>query len=74
MLSASGKYLGMNSKSKEYGRDTVKIYKFAAFFLQKRVDSGDIWAEYITIKVQVNDGYITGGSGDTQFSIPVLYR
>jgi hypothetical protein len=64
----------MNRKSKEYGRVTVKICKFAAFFLQKRVAGGDIWAEYITIKAQVNEGYIPGRSGDPQFSIPVLYR
>jgi Flp pilus assembly protein TadG len=67
----------VNVRDYDNGRGTVKIHKFAAFFLQEKVGtgaSGDIWAEYITNKVQVNDGYIVGGSGDTQFSIPVLYR
>ncbi len=67
----------INLREYDNGRDTVKIYKFAAFFLQKRVDGGnggDIWAEYITMNVQVNDGYISGGDGKTQFSMPVLYR
>lgn len=66
----------INLREYDNGRGTVKIYKFAAFFLQNRVNgNGDIWAEYITTNVQVNDGFISGGDdGKTQFSIPVLYR
>jgi Flp pilus assembly protein TadG len=65
----------INVREYDSGRGTVRIHKFAAFFMQKRVTgNGDIWAEYISMKVQVNDGYITGGDGNTQFSIPVLYR
>ncbi len=66
----------INVNQYDNGNDTVCISHFAAFFLQKRQSgSGDLYAEYITTKVQVTDGYFSGGStSDNQFSMPVLYK
>ena len=68
----------VNISEFDQGRDTVVIYKFAAFFMQNRVGNGsggDITAEYITNQVQVADGSFTTGNGtETQFSVPVLYK
>lgn len=66
----------INVNQYDNGSGTVCISHFAAFFLQKRQSgSGDLYAEYITTKVQVTDGYFAGGStNDNQFSMPVLYK
>ncbi len=66
----------INVRQFNNGNDTVCIDHFAAFFLNQEINgNGDIYAEYITTKVQVTDGYFAGGSDtDNQFSMPVLYR
>ncbi|MBI1765689.1 MAG: hypothetical protein HYR56_30160 [Acidobacteria bacterium] len=68
----------INKNEYDNGRGTVRIAKFAAMFLQTRVangNGGDISAEFITHKVQITDGYFSGGTdADNQFSIPVLYK
>ncbi len=61
------------------GRDTVKFYKFAAFFLQKKVDGGsggDITAEYIGERVIFGKGGYKPGGGpvNPQLAQPVLYK
>lgn len=66
----------INVNQYDNGSGTVCISHFAAFFLQKKQGgSGDLYAEYITTKVQVSDGFYAGGSSnDNQFSLPVLYK
>jgi Flp pilus assembly protein TadG len=68
----------VNVNEYDEGRDTVRIHKFAAFFMQKKVaggNGGDITAEYITGKIQVADGsFTTGTSDETQFTVPVIYK
>ncbi len=66
----------INVRQFNNGNDTVCIDHFAAFFLNQSIQgNGDIYAEYITTKVQVTDGYFAGGSdADNQFSMPVLYK
>ncbi|MBI1765688.1 MAG: hypothetical protein HYR56_30155 [Acidobacteria bacterium] len=66
----------INVRQFNNGNDTVCIDHFAAFFLNKSIQgNGDIYAEYITTKVQVSDGYFSGGTDqNNQFSIPVLYK
>ncbi|MDQ1559351.1 MAG: hypothetical protein QOD32_2411 [Pyrinomonadaceae bacterium] len=61
------------------GRDYVRIDRFAAFFLQTKVDSGnggDIKAEYIGIRTVVGRGGYdpSGGASSPELTIPVLYR
>jgi Flp pilus assembly protein TadG len=61
------------------GRDSVKIDRFAAFFLQKKVDGGsggDIRAEYIGLRTVLGRGGYdpTGGSPSPELTIPVLYK
>jgi len=61
------------------GRDTVKFWKFVAFFLRKKVDGGsggDIEAEYIGERfVFGTGGYVPGaGPVNPQLAQPVLYR
>jgi Flp pilus assembly protein TadG len=61
------------------GRDYVRIDRFAAFFLQTKVDGGnggDIKAEYIGIRTVVGRGGYdpAGGATSPELSIPVLYR
>ncbi|MDQ1590769.1 MAG: hypothetical protein QOG71_1396 [Pyrinomonadaceae bacterium] len=61
------------------GRDYVRIDRFAAFFLQTKVDSGnggDIKAEYIGIRTVVGRGGYdpAGGASSPELTIPVLYR
>jgi hypothetical protein len=59
------------------GRDTVRIYRLAAFFLQSRVadgNGGDIAAEYISTNVHVqNSSYDPNNPNGPQFPVPVLY-
>lgn len=66
----------INVRQFNNGNDTVCIDHFAAFFLNKQINgNGDLYAEFITTKVQVTDGYFAGGSNqNNQFSIPVLYK
>lgn len=68
----------VNANEYDYGRDTIRIDHFAAFFMRQRVaggNGGDITAEYITGKVQVADGsFTTGTSDETQFVLPVIYK
>jgi hypothetical protein len=66
----------VNVDQYDNGSGRVCISHFAAFFLQrKQSGSGDLYAEYITTKVQVSDGFYAGGSStDNQFSLPVLYK
>jgi Flp pilus assembly protein TadG len=61
------------------GRDTVKFYKFAAFFLQAKVDGGsggDVKAEYIGERIMFGkNGYKPGGGPvNPQLAQPVLYK
>jgi hypothetical protein len=67
----------VNESEWDQGNDTVKIHKFAAMFLQRKVpngNGGDIYAEFITTNVNVQEGtYIAGNGQTTQFSVPVLY-
>ena len=61
------------------GRDTVSFYKFAAFFLQKKVDGGsggDITAEYIGERIIFGKGGYKPGGGpvNPQLAQPVLYK
>jgi Flp pilus assembly protein TadG len=61
------------------GRDTVSFYKFAAFFLQKKVqggNGGDIQAEYIGERIMFGkNGYKPGGGPvNPQLAQPVLYK
>ncbi|HEX9917981.1 MAG TPA: pilus assembly protein TadG-related protein [Pyrinomonadaceae bacterium] len=61
------------------GRDTVRIDRFAAFFLQTKVDNGnggDIKAEYIGVRVVLGRGGYdpNGGTPSPELSIPVIYR
>lgn len=61
------------------GRDSVLIDRFAAFFLQTKVDGGnggDIKAEYIGIRVVMGRGGYdpNGGTPSPELSIPVIYR
>lgn len=68
-------------KFSEYdnGRDTVTFYKFAAFFLQAKVQGGsggDVQAEYIGERLMFGkNGYKPGGGPvNPQLAQPVLYR
>ncbi|MBV8859950.1 MAG: hypothetical protein JOZ02_23670 [Acidobacteria bacterium] len=61
------------------GRDTVTFYKFAAFFLQSKVQGGsggDVQAEYIGERLMFGkNGYKPGGGPvNPQLAQPVLYR
>jgi Flp pilus assembly protein TadG len=61
------------------GRDTVKFWKFAAFFLQTKVQGGsggDVQAEYIGERIMFGkNGYKPGGGPvNPQLAQPVLYR
>jgi hypothetical protein len=61
------------------GRDTVRFYKFAAFFLQTRVDGGsggDIQAEYIGERLIFGKGAYKPGGGPVvpELAQPVLYQ
>lgn len=61
------------------GRDSVKIDRFAAFFLQTKVDGGnggDIKVEYIEMRTVLGRGGYdpNGGTPSPELSIPVLYR
>jgi len=61
------------------GRDSVRIDRFAAFFLQTKVDGGnggDIKVEYIGIRTMLGRGGYdpNGGTPSPELSIPVLYR
>jgi Flp pilus assembly protein TadG len=63
----------------DQGRDTIKIDRFAAFFLQTKVDGGnggDIQAEYIGVNyVDASAGYDPqGGAGNPLIVKPVLYQ
>jgi hypothetical protein len=68
-------------KFSEYdnGRDTVTFYKFAAFFLQSKVQGGsggDVQAEYIGERLMFGKGGYKPGGGpvNPQLAQPVLYR
>jgi Flp pilus assembly protein TadG len=61
------------------GRDTVTFYKFAAFFLQSKVQGGsggEVQAEYIGERLMFGkNGYKpSGGPVNPQLAQPVLYR
>jgi Flp pilus assembly protein TadG len=61
------------------GRDTVTFYKFAAFFLQTKVQGGsggDVQAEYIGERIMFGkNGYKPGGGPvNPQLAQPVLYK
>ncbi len=66
----------VNADEYDNGRDTVRISKFAAFFLQSSIpngNGGDITAEFITFKVNVTECYGSTGT-DNQLSTPTLYK
>jgi Flp pilus assembly protein TadG len=61
------------------GRDTVQFYKFAAFFLKTRVDSGsggDIQAEYIGERLVYGSGGYnpSGGPVAPELALPIIYQ
>jgi Flp pilus assembly protein TadG len=61
------------------GRDTVTFYKFAAFFLQTKVQGGsggDVQAEYIGERLMFGKGGYKPGGGpvNPQLAQPVLYK
>lgn len=61
------------------GRDTVRFYKFAAFFLRSRVkggSGGDIDAEYIGERLMFGKGGYKPGGGPVvpELAQPVLYQ
>jgi Flp pilus assembly protein TadG len=61
------------------GRDSVRIDRFAAFFLQTKVaggNGGDIKAEYIELRTVLGRGGFdpTGGTPSPELAIPVLYK
>lgn len=61
------------------GRDSVRIDRFAAFFLQTKVaggNGGDIKAEYIELRTVLGRGGYdpTGGTPSAELTIPVLYK
>ncbi len=61
------------------GRDTVTFYKFAAFFLQTKVQGGsggDVQAEYIGERIMFGKGGYKEGGGpvNPQLAQPVLYK
>ncbi|HEX5707551.1 MAG TPA: pilus assembly protein TadG-related protein [Pyrinomonadaceae bacterium] len=60
------------------GRDQVHFYKFAAFFLQTKVQngSGDIVAEYIGERIMFGKGGFKPGGGPVtpELTQPVLYK
>ena len=63
----------------DQGRDEVRINRFAAFFLQTKVGSGnggDITVEYIAMDTVLGAGGYdpAGGPPSPELSIPVLYR
>lgn len=68
-------------KVSEYdqGRDVVKFFRFGAFFLRTKADSGnggDIQAEYIEDRLAIGEGGYdpTGAAGDPLLAAPVLYK
>lgn len=68
-------------KVSEYdqGRDTVRFFRFGAFFLKTKAgngNGGDIQAEYIEDRLAVGEGGFdpTGSAGDPLLAAPVLYR
>ena len=68
-------------KVSEYdqGRDTVKFFRFGAFFLKTKASNGnggDIQAEYIEDRLAVGEGGFdpTGAAGDPLLAAPVLYK
>jgi hypothetical protein len=61
------------------GRDTITFYKFAAFFLQSKVQGGsggDVQAEYIGERLMFGKGGYKPGGGpvNPQLAQPVIYR
>ncbi|MDT7602270.1 MAG: hypothetical protein QOF61_267 [Acidobacteriota bacterium] len=62
------------------GRDSVRIDRFAAFFLQTAVgngNGGDIQAEYIGLRTVLGRGGYNpdgGGTPSPELTIPVLYK
>ena len=61
------------------GRDTVRFYKFAAFFLRRKISGGsggDIEAEYIGERIVFGKGGYKPGGGpvNPQLAMPVLYK
>jgi Flp pilus assembly protein TadG len=68
-------------KVSEYdqGRDTVRFFRFGAFFLRTKAGSGnggDIQAEYIEDRIAVGEGGYdpTAAAGDPLLAAPVLYK
>ena len=61
------------------GRDSVRIDRFAAFFLQTKIgggNGGEIVVEYIEMRLVVGRGGYdpNGGTPSPELSIPVIYR
>ena len=61
------------------GRDSVRINRFAAFFLQTKIgggNGGEITVEYIEMRTVVGRGGYdpNGGTPSPELSIPVIYR
>jgi Flp pilus assembly protein TadG len=68
-------------KVSEYdqGRDTVKFFRFGAFFLKTKVgggNGGELEAEYIEDRLAIGEGSYnpTGSVGDPSLAAPVLYK
>ncbi|HEX8458578.1 MAG TPA: pilus assembly protein TadG-related protein [Pyrinomonadaceae bacterium] len=61
------------------GRDSVQIDRFAAFFLQTKIDGGnggEVKVEFIEMRTVIGRGGYdpSGGTPSPELSIPVLYR
>ena len=68
-------------KVSEYdpGRDTVKFFRFGAFFLKTKASGGSggaMQAEYIEDRLAIGEGGYdpTAAAGDPTLAAPVLYR
>jgi len=68
-------------KTSEYdqGRDTVRFFRFGAFFLKTKAgngNGGEMQAEYIEDRLAIGEGGFdpTAAAGDPALAAPVLYR
>jgi hypothetical protein len=69
----------VNLSEFDQGRNELRISRFGAFFMRDKVangNGGEITAEYVSDRVVFGDGGYdpNGGAGNSQFTIPVLYR
>ncbi len=63
----------------DQGRDTVRFFRFGAFFLRTKAangSGGEMIAEYIEDRIAVGEGGYdpTAAAGDPDLAAPVLYK